>query len=261
MVEKFVERFLPNLAARASGLLSRAVDLVLPPRCFGCGVLAVRQGELCAACWSGLRFLQEPWCRSCGRPLAHSGAAQALCGACAGDMPPFDRLRAALAYDDASRGLVLAFKHRERMAGVSTFVRWMHAAARELIDDVDLIVPVPLHRWRLLRRGFNQSGLLAGGLAQLAARAWCPDLLVRTRSTASQQGLGARARLENVTRTAFALHPRRRSVEGARILLVDDVFTTGATVSACTAVLRRHGAARVDVVTLARVVRDVAAPI
>lgn len=242
--------------------LAAGLDLLLPPRCIGCAVTVPRQGELCAGCWSALRFLQPPWCRACGRPLPHAAAGAPLCGACAQAEPPFDRGRAALAYDEASRGLILAFKHGGRLGGVAPFVGWMAAAGRELLEDVDLIAPVPLHRWRLLRRGFNQSALLAAGLARSSRRPWCPDLLVRARATASQQGLGARARQANVTAAAFRV-PRRHlaRVDGARVLLVDDVLTTGATLGACAMVLRRHGAARVDVLTLARVVRDGSATI
>jgi ComF family protein len=252
-----IEAARPLLPAWLRRALAAGLDLLLPPRCLGCGATVAGQGQLCAGCWSALRFLQPPWCRICGLPLPHAAAGAPICGACAQAEPPFDRGRAALAYDEASRGLILAFKHGGRLGGVSVFVGWMATAGQELLDDVDVIAPVPLHRWRLLRRGFNQAALLAGGLARRCRRPWCPDLLVRARATVSQQGLSARARQENVTPAAFGV-PRRHwaRVHGAKVLLVDDVLTTGATLGACATLLRRHGARSVDALALARVVRD-----
>jgi ComF family protein len=245
----------PGLAA-LSRLGAAVVDLLLPPRCIGCGEIGPRQGELCAACWSSLRFIQPPLCRCCGLPLPHAVVGEPLCGGCALAPPPYDHARAALAYDEASRDLILAFKHRERLAGVGAFTNWLLAAGGELLATADLVAPVPLHRWRLLWRGYNQSAVLALRLARRCGRACVPDLLVRRRATASQQGLGAEARQRNVTAAAFDLARRHRGrVEGARIVLVDDVLTTGATVGACATVLRRAGATQVDVLCLARVIR------
>lgn len=240
--------------ARAGAVV---LDVLLPPRCIGCGESVGRQGELCAGCWSGLRFLQPPWCRCCGRPLPHAAAGAPLCGACALSEPVYDRARAALAYDDASRGLILAFKHGTRLAGAATFAQWMAAAGRDLLQDADIVAPVPLHRWRLLRRGYNQAAILGQLVAGSAGRRWCPDLLERRRATASQQGLGASARARNITASAFRVANRHvAALDGARVLLVDDVMTTGSTLGACTAVLRSAGAEHVDALALARVVLD-----
>ena len=170
--------------------------------------------------------------------------------------------RPAVRYDEGSRRLILAFKRGARFEGLRSFGRWLATAGADLLGDVDAILPVPMHRWRLLGRGYNQAGLLAQALARESGRPWLPDSLRRMRATASQQGLSAGARLENITSAAFAVpagHVGR--IEGAKLLLVDDVLTTGATVTACAKVLRRHGAERVDVLTLARVVRDGGNPI
>lgn len=237
-----------------------AIDLVLPPRCLACGTEIDDPLGLCADCWSELRFLGAPCCRCCGFPLPHTSIDAPLCAGCSRESPEYDRARAALRYDGRSGGLILRFKRGGRLEGVPLFARWMHAAGEELFADTDLIIPVPIHRWRLLRRGFNQSAMLAKRLSALADRPWSPGILLRRRATRSQQGLGAAARQQNVNSTTFQVrHPER--VAGARILLVDDVLTTGATVSACTTVLRRAGATAVDVLTLARVVRDEAVPI
>ena len=238
-------------------VLHGALDLVLPPRCLGCGTGVEAPGRLCPACWRALTFLGPPQCRLCGYPLPHALPEAPLCGACAADPPAYDRARAALRYDDGSRRLILAFKHSDRTDTAPAFGRWLVRAGAELLADADLVTPVPLHRWRLLKRGYNQAAILAHALARGTGASLVPDLVQRVRATASQQGLGGRARLENITAGAFRAHPwHRRRIEGAGVLLVDDVLTTGATVEACARVLRRAGAARVDVLTLTRVVRD-----
>jgi ComF family protein len=238
------------------------LDLVLPPRCLGCGVVVRAPGSLCAECWRSLTFLGPPQCRVCGYPLPHALPEAPLCGACAAEPPAYDRARAALRYDDRSRGLILAFKHADRTDTGPTFGRWLARAGAELLADTELLAPVPLHRWRLLKRGYNQAAILAQAVAREAGVPLVPDLIQRVRATPSQQGLGGRARLANVTAGAFRVHPwHRRRIDGARVLLVDDVLTTGATVEACARVLHRAKVVQVDVLTLARVVRDASSPI
>ena len=165
-------------------------------------------------------------------------------------------------YDDASRDPILAFKRADRLDLVPAFARWMLGIGRELIADTDVIVPVPLHRWRLWQRRFNQSALIALALGKLAERPVDCFSLVRTRPTPSQGDMpSASARRRNV-RGAFRVVPGRAGqLCGKSILLVDDVFTTGSTIDACARTLKRAGAARVLVLTLARVVRPVTKPI
>lgn len=232
-----------------------AAGLVLPRRCLACGTPVAGDGALCADCWPAVRFLGPPLCAVCGYPFEFDPGAGALCGSCAAQQPAFDRARSVFVYDSASRGPLLAFKHADRTDAAPTFARLMAVAAADLLPDAHMIVPVPLHRRRLLARRFNQSGLLAQALGREAAVMAIPDLLVRTRHTPTQGGLSATARRRNVA-GAFAIRDGMGdSIRGARMLLVDDVFTTGATVGACAAVLRRAGAAAIDVITLARVVR------
>jgi len=233
------------------------LDVILPPRCLGCGAVAAGPRSLCAACWRNLTFLGAPCCRLCGYPLPQTVVEMPICGACTIEPPVFARARAALRYDDGSRSMILRFKHADRTDISRTFGRMLETAGAELLRECDLIVPVPLHRWRLLRRGYNQSALLAQALADGGKRHIIPDLLQRIQATASQQGLSGEQRKQNVHSHAFRLHPRYQArVDGRRILLIDDVLTTGATVTACTRVLMRGGAAAVDILALARVVKD-----
>jgi ComF family protein len=251
-----------SAASLAWSALGGVLDLLLPPRCLACRSPVEAQGGLCARCWRGLTFLGPPWCRACGYPLPHALPEAPLCGRCATAMPAYARARAALRYDDGSRRLILAFKHADRTDVARPFGRWLAQAGAELVADAELVAPVPLHRWRLLRRGYNQAAVLAHALARESALALVPDLVQRVRATPSQQGLSAAARSENVTSGAFRV-PRRHHARlaGRRVLLIDDVLTTGATATACTRTLERAGAAAVDVLTLARVVRDQGHPI
>ena len=203
------------------------LDAVLPPLCLSCRTVVGRQGQLCAACWQAISFLGPPCCAACGLPFPFDEGGNALCAACSRGLPAFDRARAVMVYDDASRPLLLGFKHGDRTEGAPAFGAWLARAGAELLADAELIVPVPLHRWRLLRRRFNQSALLALALGRKSGVPVAPDLLRRARPTPSQAGLDAGERRRNV-RNAFAVAPPHRGrVAGRRVLLVDDVYTTG----------------------------------
>ena len=231
------------------------LDAILPPRCLKCGEIVADHGALCGQCWPALRFLGAPCCACCGLPFEFDMGENSLCAACIADRPLFDRARAALVYDDASRDLILRFKHADRIDGAATFAGWMARAGAELIAAADVIAPVPLHRWRLVRRRYNQAAVLAKAIARERGKLAVPDLLVRRRATPSQGHLGRSQRQRNVA-GAFAVHPgRRQAAAGARILLIDDVLTTGATAEACVRTLRSAGANAVDLLVLARVVR------
>jgi ComF family protein len=243
-----------------SGMVGRlawaAVDFVLPPRCLACGALIGGPRGLCATCWAGLNFIEGAFCARCGFPFSFGMTAGALCGACAAAPPAYRRARAALVYDDGSRGLILAFKHGDKLHGAGLFAAWMARAGAELLEGADLVVPVPLHWSRLFRRRYTPAALLATGVGRQGGLPVAPDLLTRRRRTPSQGGLNHNARHANV-RGAFQVRPRdRATLRGARVLLVDDVMTTGATVEACARTLSRAGAAAVDVLCLARVARE-----
>jgi len=232
------------------------LDLVLPPRCIACGEEVDAVNALCVACWRKVTFLGEPCCACCGFPFDHDLGAGALCGACAEAPPVYDRARSALRYDEGSRGLILAFKHADRLHGAPAFGEWMRRAGATLLADTDLLMPVPLHWTRLLSRRYNQAALLAHAIHRAGGPRVAPDWLIRRRRTPSQGEFGPEGRLRNV-RSAFALKAGK-AVRGLKIVLVDDVLTTGATLEECARVLKRAGAARVDALALARSLRTAA---
>ncbi|MBI3002812.1 MAG: ComF family protein [candidate division NC10 bacterium] len=234
--------------------------LLFPVPCLLCaGPLAVgAAGGVCAPCWAALPRLPPACCAACGRPLPPSTPGsedpRPTCGACLRRPPPYALARAALPYGEAGpvRALVLALKHGRRRALAAPLARLMHAEAPGRVDVTafDALVPVPLHWRRRWDRGFNQAAALAEGLGRSAGRRVLRRALVRVRSTVPQAG-DAAARRDNV-RGAFAV-PSPAAVEGRRLLLIDDVYTTGATVGECARVLRASGAVAVGVYTLARV--------
>ncbi|MDB5740653.1 MAG: amidophosphoribosyltransferase [Alphaproteobacteria bacterium] len=245
-------RSLLKVRAYARGAKA-ALDLLFPPQCMACRA-PVRDSGFCAACWGSIAFLDGPGCACCGLPFAVALEGENLCAACLARPPAFDSARAILAYDDASKGAILALKHADRLDLVPGFSRWLARAGRAGIDDCDLIVPVPLHRARLWRRRYNQAAELARRLARDLRLPADNQALARSRATPSQGAMpSAKARRRNVQR-AFQV-PDPAKVAGKRILLLDDVLTTGATAEACARALKRAGAAKVHVLALARVVK------
>lgn len=238
-------------------LLSRSlapvVDLVYPPRCPLCGEALAAQDGLCGACWNELAIPGEPCCASCQRPFRSDAVENgAVCAPCLAAPPRHDGIAAATLYNEASRRLVLSFKHGGKIALAPMMARLM--AARLPQDGENwLAVPVPLHRLRLWRRGFNQSALLAREIARLRGMRIAVDALRRRRATPSLGGLGRKARIRTLS-GAIEIAPRQRSlVEGCNVVLVDDVLTSGATSDACVRALKRAGAAKVVIACFARV--------
>ncbi|MCG8510004.1 MAG: ComF family protein [Rhodospirillales bacterium] len=234
-------------------LLDSAIGVLLPHRCMACGDIVEAAGLLCESCWPGIEFIGPPWCEACGLPFEYDVGEGVLCGVCSRTSPPFVRARGAVLYNATSRRLALGFKHGDRTENAAAFARWMMRAGAELIAGCDLIVPVPLHWTRLFTRRYNQAALLAKAIAKETEASFAPEVLVRRRRTPSQGYLGRAARRRNVA-GSFAVPARAESaISGKRILLIDDVMTTGATVAACSRACRRGGAAAVDVLTFARV--------
>ncbi len=237
--------------------LAPAVDLVYPPRCPLCGEAIEQQSGLCGTCWTSLAIPGKPACGHCQRPFRANQPDGSLCAPCLERRPRHDGIAAATLYNDASRRLVLAFKHGRRIALAPMLARLMLARLPELNDEW-LIVPVPLHRWRLWRRGYNQAALLARELARTSGAGLLVDALIRTRTTRALGGLGRRARQRTLAGAIAANTHRKDQVRGRKILLVDDVLTSGATSNACVALLKRAGAREVVIACFARVIDDTA---
>ncbi len=243
-----------NLLRRSREVLAGSVGkLLFPPVCPGCQTAITGTATVCPACWGKLRFIDRPYCEVLGLPFAYDLGKGFLSAEAIADPPPFGRLRAAVLYQDLSAKLVSALKYSDRTDLVPLMAGWMCRAGAELLSDAQVIVPVPLHSGRLWRRRFNQSAEIGRTIARSAHVRFAPLALKRVKPTQSQVGLGPRQRMENV-RGAFKVPDGRRpEVEGKRVLLVDDVYTTGATVASATRALKRAGAKNVDVLTFARV--------
>lgn len=206
--------------------------------------------------FQALTFLNGAGCRRCGVPLELDLGEETICGACAAKAPKWHQARAAIAYDERSRQAILELKHAGRRDGLSAMCNWMAMAGRDILPDTDWLVPVPLHYQRLASRGFNQAAWLAQGVARRTGTLALVDALSRKRNTESQGGLTARQRRRNVAGAFEVRGSRANRVKGSSVTLVDDVFTTGSTLAACTKALQKAGVDRVNVLVLARVVRE-----
>jgi ComF family protein len=245
------------LAQAASGVL----DLILPPGPLDESAGPVQSLGMTAGAWGRIDFVEAPCCDACGAPFAYHQGEGALCPACHARRPAFDRGRAACIYDEASRDLILKLKHADRSDLAGLFAHWIARSARDVIDGADALVPVPLHRLRLLSRRYNQAAEVARRLSSRTGVAYFPDALVRMRATRSQGGQSAAGRRRNVAGVFSVPRGWRRRVEGRRLVVIDDVLTTGATLEGCARALKAAGAARVDIAVIARVKESAARPI
>ena len=243
-------RIMPSLKSLRS-LRRTALDLLLPPVCLGCHARIIDHDALCPSCWRQITFIRPPLCDRLGVPLAVDTGGVMLSAAAVADPPDYDRARAVARFDGLMRVLIHGFKYHDSHNARRLFGRWLAVAGEELLAEADLLVPVPLARWRLLARRFNQAQILAAEVGRRAGKPVNPFALVRRRSTAHQVGLTRAQRLKNVT-GAFRVPANELSnVSGKAIVLVDDVITSGATASAAAIALKRAGARRVDVLALA----------
>ncbi|MEM9279641.1 MAG: ComF family protein [Pseudomonadota bacterium] len=237
--------------------ISRSISNVLVPNsCLLCDVHLARHGGCCPSCWSDLAFIQAPVCPVMGTPFSVDMGDNFLSAEAIANPPPFDRLRAVLSYDEQARRLVSLIKYSDRTDLVPWISKWMWVAGKQLIDDADVVLPVPLHPSRLRKRRFNQAGEMARCLGKIGNLEYNSGILHRRKATRQQVGLTEKEREKNVAGAFVVPEANRVHLKGKRVLLIDDVYTTGATVKAATRALKRGGASNIDVLVFSKVETD-----
>lgn len=230
------------------------LNLILPPRCPITGDIVDKQGVMSSQAWQGLVFISDPRCNLCGIALDFETSDNAKCHQCIENTPSFYSARSALVYNDTSRDLILGFKHGDKTHLIQSFMPWLKKAGKELFEQADYLVPVPLHPMRMIMRRYNQASLISSELSRSVNVSHLPDALYRVRSTPSQGHLTGDERIKNV-HNAFDVNPKLiKKIQGKNLVVIDDVYTTGATVNECSKVLYGSGAKQVSVLTIARVI-------
>jgi ComF family protein len=231
----------------------RSLRLLFPAHCLGCRVEVMEPGTLCGNCWPKVRFLDEPWCEVLGTPFAHPANPGMVSIEAIASPPPFRRARSAVLHDGVARQMVLGLKFRDRTEMAPWMARWMVRAGRDLLRNADLVAAVPLHRGRFFMRRFNQAAELARAVARQSGIAFDPGIVERVRPTRQQVGLPHKERRANVKGAFKVADHAKARLSGRTVLLIDDVYTTGATVGDAAKALIKGGAANVDVLTFSRV--------
>jgi len=245
-----------RLQAALAFAVQRLADVIVPPVCLACRRPLGSHDSLCAGCWRAISFIGPPLCERTGLPLPYDPGGPTVCGAALRNPPVYDRARAVARFDRVMRELIHKLKYGDRHDARRLFGRWLKGAGAEILADADLLIPVPLNRWRLLQRRFNQAAILAQELSHQTGLPYDPLSLVRVRWTASQVGLGSEERRRNLAGAFAVTAGGHTALRGRNVVLIDDVITTGATISACARVLKRAGVRRVDALALALVTDD-----
>lgn len=248
-----VSSVLQQMSEAGRRLGSGLLDVAVPLTCHGCRASVTAPGGLCPQCWGDLELVGAPVCDVYGTPMSHDAGPGAVSARAIESPPGWHRARGAAVFNDASQRLVHALKYRDSHEVISTMARMMVQAGRDLLAEADVVAPVPLHRWRLWSRRYNQSALLAAEIARLSGKSYKADLLERVRNTRSQVGLGQGERSRNV-KGAFRVQQRHVPlVAGANVVLIDDVMTSGATAGECARTLVKAGAGRAELIVFALV--------
>ncbi|EJF77500.1 ComF family protein [Bartonella birtlesii] len=251
---------LQEVALNGGNILNKFIERLLailyPPMCPGCKQRVSACGTICSECWKGLQFITKPYCPVMGTPFVCDMGDGFLSGEALTNSYPFSRVRSAIVHKGVAQTLVTRLKYSDHIELASFMANWMISAGREIIDDCDVIISVPLHFRRFLKRRYNQSAELARYVAEAQKKIFKPGWLVRCRHTRPQVNLSAKERKLNVTNAFEVPYKIKKYLKGRSILLIDDVFTTGATVTAAAATLKRAGARQVDVLTFSRVLKE-----
>lgn len=244
-----LDRYLSNLKR----FLNFIFNTILPPHCIVCGEAVDGVGMVSAQVWEQLDFIAKPYCQCCGIPFSfESDVSINLCISCIKNKPAYDAARSALLYNDMSRKLVLKFKSADQLQAGQIFKPWLYNISQEFSDEIDYVVPVPLHRRKLFKRRYNQASILAQLLAAELEKTVIVDGLVRLRDTIAQGSDKSMSRSKNV-RGAFDVPERHcEKIKGKNFLLIDDVYASGSTVNECASSLKKQGADKVFVITIAR---------
>ena len=234
--------------------LAKFIKYVLPNRCLMCGKIIDSKNSICADCFEKITFITRPYCQCCGRPFlsAVESTENMLCVDCLTKKSPFRLCRSAIEYDEFSKKLLLNFKFADHVENKKIFAKWLLLACKDILSaGADVIIPVPLHYTRLLKRKYNQSAILANELSFLTGISAEYDVLKKIKRTLPQAKCNGKKRKINVRNAFSVAHPEK--IKGKRIVLIDDIFTTGSTMKECAKVLLKAGALSVDALTVARV--------
>lgn len=233
-------------------ITKKMLDLLVPPVCPICSTPIFETGTLCPSCFAAMHFITDPCCQVCGHPFPFDTLGDLVCPKCLANPPLFHKAVSVLVYDDMSKRILLPFKHGDRLDFVPLMAKMMAIRGKSVIENADVIIPIPLHRFRLLRRKYNQSALLASAISKNFHKPYAPDGLKRIRSTPRQGKLSPEQRRQNVAH-AFCVN-KHYDFKDKSVLLIDDVLTTGATANECAKVLLKAGAKQIDILTFATAV-------
>ncbi|WP_187287503.1 ComF family protein [Bartonella australis] len=236
--------------------IERLAAILYPPICLGCKKIVSAHGTVCPDCWKDLQFITRPYCPVMGVPFHHDMGDGFLSGEAIQTSPPFSRIRSAVVHKGLARILAIRLKYSDHIELARFMANWMILAGREVINDCDVIIPIPLHFRRFFRRRYNQSAELARYIAVIRKKPFKPGWLTRCRHTRPQVGLSSRERKLNVQGAFKVPKEVKKHIKGCSILLIDDVLTTGVTVTAAAAILKRAGARQVDILTFSRVLKN-----
>lgn len=236
-------------------LATKLIRIIFPKSCLICNQI-ISDGNFCAGDWNDLRFLHKPACDICFEPFEFKVDDKMLCGACLQRPPEYFKAVAILAYDEISKNLITKFKYFDQTDLVKYFAKLMFNGAKEMLEDVDFIAPVPLHKLRIIKRKYNQSAMLAKNISALGGKKSILDLLIRTKNNKPQASLNQKDRRKNVA-GIFTVHQKYLpQIKGKNILLIDDVMTTGSTVEACAKTLKKAGAQKIYVLVIAKTLKN-----